>query len=54
LQGKNKELWMELCEKAANEQDPEKLMLLVKQINNLLEAKEKRLRGTPSNPSAKS
>jgi len=47
LQGKNKELWLELCEKAANEQDPEKLMILVRQINDLLEAKERRLRGTP-------
>ena len=47
MQGKNKELWMELCEKAAIEQDPEKLMVLVKQINDLLEAKERRLRGTP-------
>lgn len=45
LQGKNKERWMELCEKAANEQDPEKLMVLVKEINDLLEAKESRLRG---------
>lgn len=36
---------MELCEKAANEQDPEKLMVLVKEINDLLEAKERRLRG---------
>ena len=55
LQGKNKELWLELCEKAANEQDPEKLMDLVKQINDLLEAKERRLRGTTqNNPSAQS
>ena len=34
---------MELCEQAAIEQDPEKLMQLVKQINDMLEAKEKRL-----------
>jgi hypothetical protein len=43
LQGKNRERWMELCEQAAIEQDPEKLMQLVKQINDMLEAKEKRL-----------
>jgi hypothetical protein len=52
LQGQNKERWLELCEKASNEQDPEKLMLLIREINDLLEEKEKRLRGafkpTPS------
>jgi hypothetical protein len=33
-----------LCERAANEQDPAKLMELVAEINRLLEAKEKRLK----------
>ena len=37
----NREMWMELCEQAANEQDSEKLMELVKQITALLEAKAK-------------
>lgn len=34
---------MELCEQAAAEQDGKKLMELVKQINDLLEEKERRL-----------
>jgi hypothetical protein len=41
----NREKWMELCARAANEQDPDKLMELIKQINQLLEAKERRLKG---------
>jgi len=43
----NLEKWMELCEQAATEQDPEKLMELISQINRLLEAKERRLKGNP-------
>jgi hypothetical protein len=43
----NREKWMELCEQAATEQDPEKLMELISQINRLLEAKERRLRANP-------
>ena len=39
----NREKWMELCAQAANEQDSEKLMVLIKQITALLDAKEKRL-----------
>lgn len=38
-----KERWLELCGQAAVEQDPKKLMLLVKEINDLLEQKERRL-----------
>jgi hypothetical protein len=36
--------WRHLCEQAANEQDPEKLLLLVKEINDILEEREQRLR----------
>jgi hypothetical protein len=43
MQGEKKERWMELCAQAAVEQDPEKLMELVREINNLLEEKERRL-----------
>lgn len=32
---------------AAQEQDPEKLMELIAQINQLLETKERRLKGSP-------
>jgi len=43
MKGEIKERWMLLCEQAANEQDPKKLIELVREINDLLEAKEKRL-----------
>ena len=43
MQGKNKERWLELSEQAAIEQDSEKLLALIKEINDMLEAKEKRL-----------
>ena len=43
MQGQNRERWQELCEQAANEQDPIKLTELVTEINRLLEEKEQRL-----------
>lgn len=43
----NREKWMEICAQAAKEQDPEKLMELISQINQLLEAKERRLKADP-------
>ena len=39
--------WTELCQQAAVEQDHEKLMELIDEINRLLEDKEQRLRPTP-------
>ena len=39
----NRERWMELAELAANEQDPDKLLALVHEINELLDKKQKRL-----------
>jgi hypothetical protein len=45
LKGEKKEIWMQLCERAATEQDADKLMELIKQINDLLEEKERRLKG---------
>jgi len=41
--GKQKPNWIELCELAANEQDPQKLMALVLEIDRMLEEKQKRL-----------
>jgi hypothetical protein len=41
---KDKPHWMELCQQASVEQDPEKLMELVKEITRLLDEKEERLR----------
>ena len=49
---KDKARWMELCEQAAVEQDPKKLMELVAEINRLLLEKEKRIGIVP--PSDKS
>jgi hypothetical protein len=43
MKGEAKERWMELCARAAVEQDPQKLMELVSEINDLLEEKERRL-----------
>jgi hypothetical protein len=37
------ERWMELCAQAATEQDGERLMALVEEIEELLAAKERRL-----------
>jgi hypothetical protein len=43
MQGENAERWRKLCEQAAIEQDPLKLMQLVMEINRLLLEKEERL-----------
>jgi hypothetical protein len=40
----NKEEWLKLCEQAAVEQDPEKLLFLTREINRLLEERENLLR----------
>ena len=45
--GKNKERWEELCELASKEQDPTKLIELMKEIDRLLEIKLNRLKGAP-------
>ena len=50
MKGEKREIWMHLCEQAAVEQDPDKLMDLIKQINQLLEEKELRLKGNLNNP----
>jgi hypothetical protein len=47
MQGENKERWRVLCEQAAIEQDPKKLHELIKETNDLLEAKEARLKDNP-------
>jgi hypothetical protein len=50
LKGEKREIWMHLCEQAAVEQDPDKLMDLIKEINRLLEEKELRLKGNLHGP----
>jgi hypothetical protein len=44
MEGATKERWFQLCELAAKEKDPEKLLALVFEINRLLEEKEQRLK----------
>jgi hypothetical protein len=41
------ERWKELCELASKEQDSKKLHELIREINDLLEAKQKRLDSKP-------
>jgi hypothetical protein len=53
MTGDTRERWMQLCEQAANEQDPEKLLQLVEEINRLLEEKEQRLGIKPKKDSTK-
>ena len=48
MQGETKEQWMQLCELAANEQDSEKLLALVKEITRLLDEKGQRLKSKKS------
>jgi hypothetical protein len=39
----NTEKWVELCTQAANEQDSQKLMALIREIAAILDAKRERL-----------
>jgi hypothetical protein len=43
MRGEKREQWMELCDQVANEQDPNKVLELVKKLNAMLEEKEQRL-----------
>ncbi len=43
MTGEKKEHWMELCERAAIEQDPQKMLESISEINRLLQEKEDRL-----------
>ena len=43
MKGELRERWQKLCEQAAEEQDPQRLMELIEEINQLLETKEERL-----------
>jgi len=45
--------WLELCQQASVEQDSEKLLQLVRRINELLEAKDKRLQPSSVKPVCK-
>jgi hypothetical protein len=39
MQAQTKELWLKLCEQAADEQDPAKFLIIIREINTLLELK---------------
>lgn len=43
MQGQTRDRWLVLCEQAAIEQDPDKLMALIREITALLEVKEQQL-----------
>ena len=47
---RDKERWQKLCELAAVEQDSEKLLVLIREINLLLEEKGHRLLNTQPEP----
>lgn len=46
MQGQAENTWLKLCEQAAVEQDPQRLLELVREINRLLAEKEHRLAQT--------
>jgi hypothetical protein len=50
LGDKEKEEWLRLCQQAVNEQDPDKQMALVAEIDRLLDAKlqHPRTKSTPT------
>ena len=52
MQGATKERWQILCEQAAVEQDPERLLELTREINRLLEEKQNRLANGTASPHA--
>lgn len=44
MRGETGERWRKLCEEAAVEEDPERLLLLTREISQLLDEKEQRLK----------
>jgi hypothetical protein len=44
MKGKTLEEWEKLCQLAAVEQDPERLMAIIQEIDRLLSEKEQRLK----------
>jgi hypothetical protein len=42
----SRERWMELAELASKEQDPDRMMELIREINEILERKQQRLDST--------
>jgi hypothetical protein len=50
MKGERGERWRQLCAQAAEEQDPDRLMELIREINDLLEEKEQRLKKQRASP----
>jgi len=50
MHGENRECWMQLCEQAANEQDPKKFSELVREIDRFLGEKQNHLDTNIENP----
>jgi len=48
MSSEHKQEWMRLCELASKEQDPEKLMQLVREITRLLEEREMAIKARKS------
>ena len=48
MQGATKERWLELCELAAKEQDPRKLLAFAQEITHLLDVKKTTRSGNQS------
>lgn len=46
MKGETGERWRKLCEEAAVEQDPDRLLELTEEITRLLDEKEERLKKT--------
>jgi hypothetical protein len=51
MKAERRERWQNLCALAAEEQDPQRLLELIRQINELLEEKERRLQRQPKQTS---
>jgi len=48
MRGETERRWRELCEQTVEEQDPEKIMKLIGEVNQLLENNEERLPRKPA------
>ena len=52
MQNETKERWMHICELAAREQDSDRLMMLVQELNELLSQKHERLQAQRFRPTS--
>jgi hypothetical protein len=53
MAGDEDKIWRDLCEQAQSEEDPKKLLELIKEINRLLQEREVRLREARLNDAGK-